>query len=446
MDDLTLQLSARVGELTAASLTPRVIEAARIRLLDSIACAFGAFDAEFCVRMRQVLSNPPIAGGIALWGTHDLTTAENAAFANAVMVRYLDLNDTVLGLTGGHPSDMIPALVVLAQEREVSGIDLLRSIIIAYELYCGLCQAVRLAEAGIDQAIAAAMGTAGGAAFLLGLDQTRIAHAISLAVVANAALFNVRMGDLSEWKACAGPYAAARGLFAARLAAAGVSGPSGIFTGQGGLATITGPITWPKPAEPLILLTHLKLHPVCYHGQSAVDAAIFLHDRLQGGVIERVTIEVNQTAHHVMGSDPSRWHPENRETADHSLPYCVAVALLRGSITSGDFSAQNLHDPLIFQLMQRIEVIEDQTFTAGDPNTSPARLTLWLSGRNQLVEEVTFARGHAGNPINQKQLEAKLAALWPEERPVSQAQAMMEAVADLPSAPSLQRLISALNP
>lgn len=444
MDDLTLRLAGRVAELSEAPLSDAVIEAARIRLLDSIACAFGAFDGEFCSRMRRMLASPNIENGISPWGVRAPTTAENAALASAIMLRHLDLNDTVLGLTGGHPSDMIPALLALAEERDCSGLQFLRSIVIAYELYCGLCQGVRLAEAGLDQAVAAALGAVGGAAYLLGLERQAIANAIALAVVANTALFNVRMGDLSEWKACAGPNAAARGLFAARLAAEGVSGPCGIFAGEGGLEAITGPIRWPENDAPLILLTHLKCYPVCYHGQSAVDAAIALHGKIAGSAIARVHIEVNRTAHQVMGAHPTRWRPENRETADHSLPYCVGVALRSGGLRPQDFEDHALRDPARLALIGRIEVAEDAAFTKGNPNDSPARLTVDLAAGGQIVEQVTHAIGHARNPLTLSQVAEKLMALWPVTREPTQAAQIKEAVSALSADRGVKELIRAL--
>lgn len=446
MTGLITQLSRRIHSLGSSELSPAAIRDAQLRLVDSIACALGASREALVTRLRRSCLTPSSAGGARIWGTDDFTTAESAAFINGVMVRYSDFNDTTLGRAGGgHPSDMIPALFALAETRKSTGIDLLTSIVVAYELYCGLCAGAFLSRSGIDQAVAAALGAAGGASYLMDLDESATANALSLAVAANVALLNTRVGNLSEWKACAGPNAAKNGLTAAALAADGMTGPSSIFEGPGGLQTIVGEIEWPDSGDPLVSSSHLKLHPVCYHGQAAVEAAIQLHRRIDAAHVDRVIIGASSVAIQYMAADRDRWDVSTRETADHSLPYVTSVALLKGGVEMQDFDEQALRSPAVRDLMMRVEVEESPAYSAGDPDESPARITVELSDGRSLVEEVTLAPGHSKRPASAEMLEAKLTMLLAPDRSPAHARKIIVRASQLPAAPDVSGLSELLG-
>src|SRR5262249_17321857 len=158
-----------------------------------------------------------------------------AAFANGVMVRYLDGNDIFNLGGGGHPSDAIPALIAAAEESGANGRALLGAIVLTYEVHYYLRSAVSVREHGMDTPIYTAAASAVGAARLLGLKRDQIAEALSLAIVPNLALAATRYGTLGEWKGCAGGNGARNGMFAALLAARGMTGPEKPIEGKHGL-------------------------------------------------------------------------------------------------------------------------------------------------------------------------------------------------------------------
>ena len=186
------------------------------------------------------------------------------------------------------------------------------------------------------------------AAKVMKLSEARTVQAINLAGVANVALRQTRVGDMSMWKACAFSNAARNGVFAALLAQRGMTGPSPIFEGEKGfMKLVSGPFDLPSlageqvpgraPVPFKILDTYIKHFPVEYHAQTAVEAALALRNELieaEGPqAIERLSdIEIGSydVAIEIIGRDPEKWQPTTRETADHSFPYCVAVALLDG--------------------------------------------------------------------------------------------------------------------
>ncbi|WP_108259029.1 MmgE/PrpD family protein [Mangrovicoccus ximenensis] len=126
--------------------------------------------------------------------------------------------------------------------------------------------------------------------------------------------------------------------------------------------------------------THLKAYPVCYHGQSPVDAAMQLAGRVPPEEIARVHVETHEVAFAAMAGDPSRWAPPNRETADHSIPYVVGHVLATGGLPPEAYAPDRLRDPRLLALLRRIEVAPRAEFTAGYPAEACARITLETRG------------------------------------------------------------------
>jgi 2-methylcitrate dehydratase len=113
----------------------------------------------------------------------------------------------------------------------------------------------------------------------------------------------------------------------------------------------------------------------------------------------------------IIGKDPEKWRPRTRETADHSLPYCTAVALADGAVTREQFEPRRFTDPALLDLVARIKVHRDAGLSARYPNGIPNRLTVTLAGGRRLVREVEFPRGHAHNPMTDKEVEGKFRTL-----------------------------------
>jgi 2-methylcitrate dehydratase len=225
------------------------------------------------------------------------------------------------------------------------------------------------------------------------------------------------------WKGCAFANAARNGLFAALLAAEGMTGPAPIFEGElGFMKLLTGPFEVaplgaegrrPAGAEDFMIThTYIKFWPAEYHSQSAIDAALQLRPQL-GAIqdIQGIDIHTFDAAVDIIGKDPEKWRPRTRETADHSLPYCTAVALMDGDVTMDSFDDAHLQNQALLDLVGKIQVHRDAALSARYPRGIPNRLTIKLAGVRQLVKEVEFPRGHAGNPMTDAEVEQKFRAL-----------------------------------
>lgn len=446
--DASLQRLVRyVQQVSREGVSAQAQHAAKQRLIDSLGCAVAAFSEPFCQQLRQLAAAYSHREHRArIWGTDQTTSLEMAALVNGTMLRYLDLSDTVLSRSNGHPSDMIGGLIAVAEARHANGMALLQAIVLSYEIYISLCDASAMAAKGLDQATAAAVGTAGGVALLLGLDEVQTAHALSLALTAHLHLFNVRCGELSDWKGCAGPNAARHGVFSALLAQAGISGPSAPIEGKGGLTTVLGSMDWQLGEGPArILNTHLKLHPVCYHGQSAVDAALVMRRKVPADQVQRVHIVTYEAAFLSMGSAQQSWVPANRETADHSLPYVVATVWEEGELLPLAYEREQLQRLDRLAWMQRITVESCPQMTREFPSRSQVRMEVTdLQGCTSVHTQFN-PRGHANDPISDVELERKFCSNFSSWGDADKAQHLLMQVWQLDKLPQLQPVLDVLG-
>jgi 2-methylcitrate dehydratase len=389
-------------------LSSRSVHDCKLRFIDTLGCALGAYDEPLSGMARAVAARTSGAPAARVWGSRIASTPEAAAFANGVMLRLMDISDTYLGKSRGHPSDVMAAVLAVADAERSSGKETIAALALAYDVYCSLCDARDWNSAGWDQPLYAVVGAAAGAGRLLRLDQERMCHAISLALAPNMAMYQTRKGQLSSWKGCAGANAARNAVFAAMLARDGFTGPEAVFEGEAGLYANVGRADWTlPPAGSMISETHIKSLPVCYHGQSAVLAAMRMHARTPVDQITAIHVEAYRTAVDMMGKDPSRWAPATHETADHSLPYTVAIALLDGEVTPASFDHARFTDPGVVDLMRKTTVGEDAGFTRAYPDAAPGRVTITLKSGQVERGEMMYPTGHARSPMSDSEVERK---------------------------------------
>src|SRR2546426_317362 len=147
----------------------------------------------------------------------------------------------------------------------------------------------------------------------------------------------------------------------------------------------------------MILKTSIKFWPAEYHSQSAIEAALKLRAQISDiGDVESVRIESHGAAVDIIGSEPEKWHPTTRETADHSLPYIVGAALVDGEITDRQFTPERLADPRLLAFVKRVEVHRNAELSAAYPGAVGNILTVTLRNGRTLSERVDYPRGHCG--------------------------------------------------
>ncbi len=398
-------------------LPAEVVKEAKRRLLDTLACAIGALDEPAPKIARRLASRIQGDPSATLIGGGQ-SAPDWAAFANGVHIRYLDCNDTYLSLEPAHPSDNWAAVMAAGEAAGAGGADWITAAAVAYEVQCRLCDAACIRARGWDHTTYGSISTTLAAARLGHLDHDQTLHAQGIAGTTGTALRLTRAGELSMWKGCAFAFAARNGVFAAQLASLGMTGPSPLFEGEMGfIQQVSGPLDLPKLGGPLaadwmLPKTSIKFVPAEYHSQSAIAAAFELRPEIgDPRRIRSIEIATFRTALEIIAKDPEKWRPGTRETADHSLPYCTAVALVDGKVSAAQFTPERLNDPFLKDLISRTTVIEDPSLSARYPAAVPNRLTVTLADGAVLVRELSHPPGHAQNPLTEAQLAAKFHGL-----------------------------------
>jgi 2-methylcitrate dehydratase len=394
------------------SLPDNVVHETKRRYIDALGCALGA---SVCPPVRAARSMAPeVASGAGVIGDYIRTTPDFAAFMNGIMVRYLDYNDTYLSLEPAHPSDNIPAALAAAEASGRTGKDLIAATVAAYEVQCRLCDAASLRAKGFDHVTYGSFSATLAAALLFGLTRDEAVNALGIAGVASPALRQTRAGELSMWKGCAFANSARNSVFAAMLAKAGVTGPAPIFEGEFGFMKLIsgefklGDFGGENGQGFKVLETYIKYYPAEYHSQSAIGAAIELSGEIEDvSSIESVTIYTFKAAYEIIGSGKERWAPATRETADHSLPFCVGAALFDGNLDLATFSEERLKDAELLKLVARIKVVVDPDLDRLYPEAMPNRVEVSLKSGETLAREIIYPKGHPKDPLVDSELEEK---------------------------------------
>ena len=436
MSTLVEQLSTYAATLRYEDLPDDVIRQAKHLIVDTVGCALGGYWSEPARIARDIAASVRSSEPVTVIGSSERSSVDLATFANGVMIRFLDFNDgyTSIG-ESGHPSDSIAAVLSTAELRRRSGKEVIAATVLAYEVFCRVCDQADLKPLGFDHVTVGGMASTAAAARLMGLDAGEIAQALNLGIAPNVALYQTRIGHVSMWKGCAYANASRNAVFAVMLAARGMTGPSPVFEGVGGYfkAVTRTPFALPVMgggANPYkILECSIKRFPLGQYSQTVVEAALELKEKVGSpGDIAEIRIETVTTAIRLMAGDPDKWEPETRETADHSMPYTVAVALLHGAVEERHFGERYLRDPEIRALAKRVKVKATGEADARMPDAMLCRMEIVTSAGQSFQSVVEYHRGHWKNPMSQHEVEGKFSKLAADVLKPAQAERLLDAL------------------
>jgi 2-methylcitrate dehydratase len=450
MDCTTELLSDYACQLTYQDLPPAVVHQVKRTLVDTFGCALGGFSAEPAVIARRLASRIASTTPARILGTKDSSAPDMAGFANGVMVRYLDYNDSYFSPGGGHPSDMIPAILAVADPLGSDGQTVITAIVVAYEVFCRLSDAVVIGDLGWDQGMFSVIGAACGAGKVMGLERRAMGHAIALAVVPNLPLGVTRVGELSMWKGCAAACATRAGIFAAQLAQEGITGPEAPFDGPRGLwdQAVGQPVMLERfgggHESFRIAATSFKFFPSQIHTQGPIGLALELRSQVKPSDIAAIRLRTYRTAVRSAATDPQKWEPQTRETADHSIPYLVATALHDGAVTPASFDDAHLQNPAVRRLIAKITVEEEAEFTQRFPEELNCEMEITTISGQRFVAHTPYPKGHRDNPLQDAELETKFRHLAAGMLMERQSRAALRQLWSLEQAPNLHALFDHL--
>ncbi len=363
MTSLSHQMAEFAINLKYEDIPAEAVDEAKRFLLDSIGCALAAVkneDMGAMYRFTEKLGGRPEA---TIIGTGEKTNAPNAALMNCLLTRALDYNDIYWEQDPSHPSDIIGAALAAAEANGKNGRETLIAIVIAYELEMRWCHAADpgVREVGWHHATLTQFVSPLVAGRMYDLDIDQMVAAVGISGSSHFTLGGVVAGHLTNMKNTADPLASQAGVIAAMMAKEGYGGPVEILEGKEGLFEVLTHVTW-RPDRLLkdlgedFMITQCgyKAFPTEALTHQPISAALQVcrEHKIAAEDVAQILVETTTRGADIL-SDPSKFAPKTKETADHSLPYVIAVAVADGNVLPDSFSDEKLVDPRIWDLLAR---------------------------------------------------------------------------------------------
>src|SRR5438045_3095954 len=413
-------------------LSPAAIEAAKLFWFDSIGCALGGSqqdDARILLKHQRVMGGN---GNATAFVSGFKTNPVDAAFLNGHMIRAMDYNEMYLKADPCHPSDLIAAPLALCESEGLSGKDLILSTIIVYEIEMRLCEIGQpgVREYGWHHAALSAFAAPVAAGRALSLTPEQMVSAIGISASRTFCPGAVTAGKLTNMKNTVDPWAGRMGAESALLARDGFSGPEHIIDGKEGLfavfkhvqykgqsATFDGKaLVADLPNSPKsryrILDCGMKSFPIeaLSHAPLTAMMKTVKEHKIQANDVKEIKVEVIARAADILG-DPHKYRPDSKETADHSLPYCMAVGLLDGMVTPLQFKEERVLDKALIPIMDKVKVVANEEFEALFPKFQPSRVTITTNDGKTHSTRVDVPKGDPRDPMTEEEIAVKFTAL-----------------------------------
>ncbi|MEA2030549.1 MAG: MmgE/PrpD family protein [candidate division Zixibacteria bacterium] len=425
MTDKTIsqQIAEFAVGLKYEDLPDNVVNEVKRFLYDSIGCSYGGYHTKDVNILREIYTDMGGKKEAMLLGFGDKMPAVNATLVNSLMIRALDFNDIYWKEDPSHPSDLIPAALAVGEMVNASMKDVIVAIVLAYEFEQRLCEFAvpgvrerKWHHATLTQFISPIV-----AGKLLGLSVKQMVNAIGINGSHNHTIGCPTAGALTMMKNTVDPMAVQSGVFAALMAQKGYSGTTAVFEGKEGLMDVFGD-SW----EPKALLEGLgESFRILQCGMKAFPTEALTHTHISATLkavttnnisydqIESVTITSIARACDIL-FDPHKYRPESRETADHSLPYCVAVVLVDHKISVQSFSEEKLKDKRIWEVIDKIKGEASEEFEKMFPAKQPSKVVIKTVDGKEYSEYLEYPKGDPREPMTIEDLRSKFSGLASE--------------------------------
>jgi 2-methylcitrate dehydratase len=444
-------------------LSPEAIQAAKLFWFDSIGCALGGSqqeDAKILLKHYRAMSGD--AGNATAFVSGFKTNPVDAAFLNGHMIRAMDYNDIYWKADPCHPSDLIAAPLALCESEGLSGKDLLLATIIAYEIEMRFCEIGRpgVREYGWHHATLSAFAAPVAAGRVLNLTPEQMVSAIGISAARTFCPGAVTAGKLTNMKNTVDPWAGRMGAESALLAREGFSGPEHIIDGKEGLFAVFKPVQYkgqPASFDGNGLVKDLPISPKSHYrildcGMKSFPIEALTHAPLtammktvkehaiKADEVKEINVEVIARAADILG-DPHKYRPDSKETADHSLPYCIAVGLVDGMVTPLQFREERVCDKSLIPIMDKVKVVANEEFEALFPKFQPSRVTIMTNSGKSHSTRVDVPKGDPRDAMTEDEIAVKFTALGGEVIGQDQCKKLQHRIMNIDSAKKVDELL-----
>jgi 2-methylcitrate dehydratase len=423
-------------------LSEKSIHAAKMFWYDSMGCGLGGSqqeDAHILLahyrEMAGLKGSEAGSGPCTCFVSGFRTNPVDAAFLNDHMIRAMDYNDIYWKADPCHPSDIIAGPLALCEYKGLSGKDLILATVIAYEVEQRLCEfgLPGIREYGWHHATLTAFAAPIAAGRVLNLTVDQMVQAIGISASRTFTPGAVTAGKLTNMKNTVDPWATRMGVESALLAQRGYSGPEHMIDGKEGLYAVFSHVHPPASkgaaakfdSEMLlkdlpkasgdhyrILDCGMKSFPIeaLSHAPLTAMMKCVKENGIRPGDVTEIKVEVIARAADILG-DPHKYRPDSKETADHSLPYCMAVGLIDGMVTPLQFKEERVMDKSLHAVMDKVKVVANDEFEKLFPKFQPSQVTITTTAGKSFTKRVDVPKGDPRDPMTAEEIGVKFHAL-----------------------------------
>ncbi|MGO8718131.1 MAG: MmgE/PrpD family protein [Acidobacteriaceae bacterium] len=423
-------------------------------LLDAIGCALGGYQQHDVAIALRVLDEVAASGPATVIGSGKKMDVVHAAFANSLMIRCMDYNDIYWKQDPSHPTDIFPAAIACAERAKGNGRELIVGLALGHEFEMRLCEAAfpGIRERGWHHATFTAFASPLVAGRMLHLPWEQIQHAIGISASARASFGAVTAGKLTMMKNTVSPMATESGVLAALMASEGYTGPEHIIDGKEGLVHVFGPewkldiLTSGLGKSWRITQCGMKAFPseALTHTPISAVLDLVIQNDLQPEQVEKVHIRSLARAADIL-ADASKYDPHSKETADHSLPYVIAAALVDRQVTPLQFTREKINDARVRAQLKKVEVVADAEIEKAFPALQRAIVTITTTDGRQLTRQLDYPKGDPRNPLSDAEVEQKFDALADAVLSKPAQQRVKTAIWNLEKVASVSELMTSLK-
>jgi len=450
---LVQQIAANVLGVSATTIPAEVVEHTKALILDSIGCALAAADEPVFARASQVLAQLGGSADCTVIGSSRRVNLPQAVLLNGILIRALDLNDAYIGPGQmGHPSDNIAVALSVGEKFRASGLNVIASVVLGYEIYCRIQDIVPV-RGTWDHTTASALAAPLIAGRLMGLNAEQLAHAAALSATHGNTLAVVRTGQLANSKASANALVASQAVLCSLFAAEGMTGSLGVIEHPRGLST--GMLAGAKldllaqriGEQYRIMNSAIKAYPCIGTAQTMVAGVLQARAGIADPAREVERIEVAMADIPIVSAqvaDEQRRYPASRESADHSFYYLAAAALSDGEISEAQFAPGRWLQAEMTETMARVSIRTDASLNKHTPGSYPAVVKLLLQSGESREVEVIFPKGHPNNRMSPAEVEDKFRACARDRVPPARQEKIIEKARELEKLASVAEFMSDL--
>lgn len=407
--DIAARIAEHISETRYTDLTQEAVTVAKRCLLDTLGAGWAGSTAPGVRPVHDMVVEQGGRGECTVWAYPEKLPAETAAFLNSLMASAMEY-DTLYAPGPLHADIVVaPAACAIAERQHSNGREFLTALVIGADLACRLAESTNQSIGWFYTSLHGVFGAVAATAKLLNLDRKAIHHALGIALghVGGTQQSHIEQALTKRMHSA---FAAKAGVFSGMLAERGVTGPSEVFEGRYGLY---GMYEKGDPSQVVgdlgqnyrIVNTSFKKYPTCGYTHAAVDGTlelVQLHD-LQADDVTGVEVLLTPAANLIVGN-PFAPQENPQVTAQFSIQYCVASAILRRRLSLEDLTVEAVLDPRIQDMVDKIRVVVDES-TSG--NLTPSEVTINTRETGRLHRRVETVHGSPANPMSGKQLREK---------------------------------------